>query len=147
MLKNYASTAALPNIFAAIEKTLVSHGARQVVRDYDGQGRISAISFIVTTKNGELGIRLPARFDQVERIFQEQGVRYKPEQPYRTAWATIRDWVDSQMALIDWEMVKPEEVFLPFAVDPSGKTFFEVIENKGFQLGSGASQEGEVITP
>ena len=39
MLKNYASTASLPNIFAAIEKTLSSHGAKQIIRDYDGQGR------------------------------------------------------------------------------------------------------------
>jgi hypothetical protein len=145
MLKNYASTSALPNIFNAIEKTLATHGAKQIIRDYNKQGRISAIAFVITTKKGELGIRLPARFDQVERIFQEQGFKYKPEQPYRTAWATIRDWVDAQMALIDWEMVKPEEVFLPYAVHESGKTYFEVIENKGFQLGSGQPQEGEVI--
>ncbi len=143
-LKNYASTAALPNMFNAIEKTLSSHGAKQIIRDYDDTGRIKAISFIVPTSKGDLGIRLPARYDQVERIFKEQGVRYKPEQPYRTAWATIRDWIDAQMALIDWEMVKPEEVFLPYAIDRSGKTYFEVLESRGFQLGSG-TKEGEVI--
>lgn len=144
MLKNYASTSALPNIFNAIEKTLASHGAKQIIRDYDNNGRIAAISFVVPTSKGDLGIRLPARFDQVERIFKEQGLRYKPEQPYRTAWATIRDWVDAQMALIDWEMVKPEEVFLPYAVHRSGKTFFEVMESNNFQLGSG-SEEGEIV--
>lgn len=144
MLKNYASTAALPNIFSAIEKTLTAHGAKQITRDYGDDGRITAITFIVKTAKGDLGIRLPARFDKVERIFQEQGLRYKPEQPYRTAWATIRDWVDSQMALIDWDMVKPEEVFLPYAVHHSGKTFFEVIENTSFMLDSG-TKEGEVV--
>jgi len=144
MLKNYTSSSSLPNIFNAIEKTLATHGAKQIVRDYDNQGKITAIAFVVGTKNGDLAIRLPARFDKVERIFQEQGVRYKPEQPYRTAWATIRDWVDAQMALIDWEMVKPEEVFLPYAINRSGKTFFEVMENQNFQLGSG-TQEGEVV--
>lgn len=132
MLKNYASTASLPNIFNAIEKTLSTHGAKQIIRDYDDNGKISAISFIVKTNKGDLGIRLPARYDKVEKIFQDQGIRYKPEQPYRTAWATIRDWVDAQMALIDWEMVKPEEVFLPYAVVKSGKTYFEVLENRGF---------------
>ena len=137
MLKNYTSTARLDSIFNDIEKTLSTHGAKQIIRDYDKEGRISSISFVVPTVRGDLGIRLPARFDQVERIFRDQGVRYKPEQPYRTAWATIRDWVSAQMALIDWEMVKPEEVFLPYAIHKSGQTFFEVIENRGYQLGSG----------
>ena len=143
-LKNYASTSSLSNIFNAIDKVLVSHGAKQIVKDYDDNGKISSISFIIQTAKGNLSIRLPARYDQVERIFEEQGIRYKPEQPYRTAWATIRDWIDVQMALIDWEMVKFEEVFLPYAVVKSGKTYFEVLENRDFQLESGA-EEGQVI--
>lgn len=134
MLKNYRSTSPMPSIFAAIEKTLTEHGAKQVVRDYDN-GLITAISFMVQTKRGPLYVRLPARFDRVKAIFDEQGIQYKPEQPYRTAWATIRDWVSAQTALIDWEMVKLEEVFLPYAVHPSGKTFFEVFEAKGLLTG------------
>jgi hypothetical protein len=133
-LKNYESKSPLPNIFAAIERTLSTHGAKQVIRDYDNQGRIVSISFVIGTSQGTLGIRLPARFDRVEQIFKEQGIRYKPDQPYRTAWATLRDWVDAQMALVDWEMVKPEEVFLPYAVHPSGKTFFEVMNDRGFKM-------------
>jgi hypothetical protein len=144
MLKNYASTSALPNIFNAIEKTLAAHRAKSIIRDYDGQGRIKSISFVIDTPKGEIGIRLPARFDKVEKIFQDQGIRYKPDQPYRTAWATIRDWVDAQMALIDWEMVKPEEVFLPYAVNTDGRTYFEVIEDRGFSLESGA-EEGQIV--
>lgn len=136
-LKNYTSLSSLPNIFNAIEKTLATHGAKQVTRDYNSDGRIVSISFVVTTIRGDIGIRLPARFDRVEKIFEEQGIRFKPEQPYRTAWATIRDWVDAQMALIDWEMVKPEEVFLPYAIAQDGRTYFEVVEDKGFQLESG----------
>lgn len=132
MLKNYESKSPLPNIFAAIEKTLSVHGAKQIVRDYDN-GLIVAISFAVETKRGLLTIRLPAKFDKVKAIFDEQGIRYKPEQPYRTAWATIRDWVDVQMALIDWEMVKIEEVFLPYAMH-GGQTFFEAFENKNLLL-------------
>jgi hypothetical protein len=145
-LKNFSSSSALPNIFAAINKTLVSHGARQIVYDYEqGTGRIVGIIFIVETVSGPLTIKLPAMFDRVKVIFDKQGVRYKPEQPYRTTWATLRDWVDAQMALIDWQMAKMEQVFLPYAVTREGKTFFEVIENKKFLLDSGA-EDGEVIS-
>lgn len=132
-LKNYASTSALPNIFSAIEKTLSTHRAKQITREYNN-GKISAISFVVDTKRGPMGVRLPARVEQVKRIFDLQGIRYKDTQPYRTAWATIRDWIDVQMALIDWEMVKVEEVFLPYAVGRNGKTFFESFENGDIPL-------------
>lgn len=140
-LKNYTSTSSLPNIFAAIEKTLSSHGAKQIVRDYDGNGRIIAIAFVVDTHKGPLAIKLPARFDKVEDLFRQQGIRYKEDQPYRTAWATIRDWVAAQMAILDWEMVKLEEVFLPYAVGRDGKSFFQTIEEKGFLLTSGEENE------
>ena len=150
MLKNYASTSSLNNIFADIEKSLISHGAKQVVRDYGDDGKIKSISFVVQVPSHLLGIRLPAKFDAVERIFKEQGVKYKPEQPYRTAWATIRDWISAQMALIDWEMVKPEEVFLPYIIMPeTGKTFFETVQNRGFLLEEhkeDEAQEGMVIS-
>ncbi len=144
-LKNYASSAALPNIFADIEKTLISHGAQQIVKDYDSAtGKTTALSFVIKTPNGNLAIRLPVREDKVRQIFKNQGLRWKIDQPYRTAWATIRDWIAAQMALIDWEMVKLEEVFLPYAVNNQGKTYFEVLESRGFQLGSGI-EEGTVL--
>lgn len=141
-LKNYASNSPMPSIFAAIEKTLTEHGAKQIVKEYD-QGRIVSIAFVVSTSKGQsIAIKLPARFDRVEQIFKDQGVRYKEDQPYRTAWATIRDWIGSQMALIDWEMVKMEEVFLPYAVNRNGETFFETMERNQFELPSG---EGDII--
>jgi hypothetical protein len=133
MLKNYLSKSPLSNIFGDIEKTLVEHGAKQVSRDYDN-GKIIAISFIINTKSGDLKVKLPARFEQVEKIFINNGLRYKPDQPYRTAWATLRDWISAQMALLDLEMVKMEEIFLPYVTDPNGRTFFEFSQERGFKL-------------
>lgn len=145
MLKNYKSDSPLPNIFAAIEKTLVGHGAKQINREYTNDGLIKSISFVVDTPKGEMGIKLPARWERVRKLFDDEGVRYKPDQPYRTAWATIRDWVSAQMALIDWDMVKLEEVFLPYGQTKTGETFFEVIERKGFELESGTKEPEEGV--
>jgi hypothetical protein len=133
-LKNYASESSLNNIFSSIEKTLVSHGAKQIVRDYDADGRVVSISFLVTTPKGDFGVRLPARVERVKALFDQQRVKYKPDQPYRTAWATIRDWISAQMALLDWEAVKLEEIFLPYMVHRDGRTFFETMERRGFYL-------------
>lgn len=137
MLKNYQSESPLPNIFSTIEKSLATHGAKQITRDYDGQGKVTAIAFVIETARGKVAVKLPARFDRVEAIFREQGYKYKPDQPYRTAWATIRDWVEAQLAILDWEMVKLEEIFLPYMVTKTGQTFFEYHQENGFLLSSG----------
>ncbi len=135
-LKNYQSRSPIDNIFKDIEKTLIAHGAKQIVREYEN-GLVYSISFLVPTHKGDIFIKLPARVKQVQKLFDQQNIRYKPDQPYRAAWATIRDWISAQMALIDWEMVKLEEVFLPYAVDENGQTIFERLQNRNFKLGKG----------
>lgn len=135
-IKNYLSKSPISNIFNDIEKTLSKHGAKQVTRDYDN-GKIVAISFVVATTSGDLKVKLPARTDRIEQVFKNEGIRYKPDQPYRTAWATLRDWISAQMALLELEMVKMEEIFLPYVTNSDGKTFFEYQEERGFKLPSG----------
>jgi len=66
------------------------------------------------------------------------------DQARRTAWANIRDWLDAQMALIETEQVKLEEIFLPYMTDRSGKTLFEYMQENDFKmprLSSGRSEE------
>jgi hypothetical protein len=47
------------------------------------------------------------------------------------------------MAMLDTEMVKLEEIFLPY-MTKDGQTYFELLEDRGFMLPSGA-EEGKVI--
>jgi hypothetical protein len=47
--------------------------------------------------------------------------------------------------MLDTEMVKLEEIFLPYMTNKEGKTYFEIMENKGFALPSGESESGEII--
>ena len=61
------------------------------------------------------------------------------EQAYRVAWRNILDWVEAQMALLEIEMAKIEEIFLPYMVNSIGETFFERMEQRGFLLESGKS--------
>jgi hypothetical protein len=65
------------------------------------------------------------------------------EQAYRVAWRNILDWVEAQMALLEIEMAKIEEIFLPYMVNATGETFFERMEQRGFLLESGKNQEQE----
>lgn len=44
---------------------------------------------------------------------------------------------EAQMALIDTNQVKMEEVFLPYAIGKEGKTYFEIVSTQGYLLPRG----------
>lgn len=156
-LKNYTSNSA--NTFNNIQKCLAEHKAQQIMFDYNDNGKIAGVAFALKIDERMVGFKLPARVEKVEQIFLEEK-KNKPrnryyygtmtlttdekDQAYRTAWANIKDWIVAQMAMIDTGMVKPEEVFLPYAVTREGVTYFEAIKNNNFMLGSGA-ENGDVI--
>ncbi len=145
MLKNYRSEMLIGRIFESIMKMLASHGAGQIAFEYGGEGRVVGISFVVETPRGVLSIRLPAKIENVARVMELQradGWRNR-EQVYRTAWKNIHDWIAAQMALLETEMVKLEEIFLPYIADREGRTLFERMEERGFLLGPGEAREAE----
>jgi hypothetical protein len=124
------------NTFEKIQQILARHKAKQIYFEYDDNGRVKEIAFALPIGDKVHGFRLPARVQQVEKLLNATTEKQK-EQAYRTAWANIRDWLDAQMALIDTEQVKIEEVFLPYMVNREGKTVYEVMEQNDFLLPSG----------
>jgi hypothetical protein len=148
-LKNTYSGVPVDRIFQTIQKILVTHKAKQLMFEYSDDGRVYALTFSLEINKKLHAFKLPARVKSVEHILY--GTRpptpTQKEQAYRTAWANIRDWISAQMALIETGMVKFEEVFLPYMVDRSGKTYFETLEQKQFELESGKPLEGEILEP
>jgi len=62
------------------------------------------------------------------------------DQAYRTGWANIRDWVTAQMALVDTQMAKVQEVFLPYMANRKGQTLYESMEESKFLLPGDSSK-------
>lgn len=133
-LKNYSSEASESSIFEAIRTTLAAHRARRILFDYDEQGKATAIEFVVEVGKMPLHFRLPARFEDAAplvaaaRKAARQGATSGEalrDQAYRAVWATIRDWLSAQMALIDIGASSMEEVFLPYLLIDENKTLFE----------------------
>jgi hypothetical protein len=139
-IKNYRSAIAINKIFEQLQQVLVKHGAKQITFDYGQDGKIYGVMFLIEVPGRVLPIRLPARVDNVHAILERQQqaglIRSKldPEQAYRVAWRNLLDWVVAQMTLLEIEMVKLEEVFLPYVVFSEGKTLFEVFESRQFQM-------------
>lgn len=50
------------------------------------------------------------------------------------AWRILKDWIEAQMALLDIEMVRFEEIFLPYIETAGGRTIYEKLEEQKFLL-------------
>jgi hypothetical protein len=151
-IKNYASDKALDKIFTELQQSLGKHGAKQISFDYGNDGLVHGVQFVIKVNDRLLPVKLPARVEKAQVVLKrqweagiishkrgkEKAIGY--EQAYRVAWRNILDWVEAQIALLEIEMVKLEEIFLPYMVNPHGETFFETLEKKGFLLESGSRE-------
>jgi len=146
-LLNYTTKIAADKTAAEIERTLVKHGARAILRSYAEDAEINALLFRVLTPHGEMAIRLPIDADATLKVLERQyhGRQISRsfitrEQAVRIAWRIVKDWVEAQMAILETEMVKMEQIFLPYMVTPEGKTLYEAMEEKRFYLNQGQTE-------
>ena len=134
-IKNYTTKIDVHKTLGEIHGALAAHGARKVMFDYDDAGEISAICFSIITPEGERGIKLPANVDAAWKVLQNQHVKCDREQAARVAWRIIKDWVDSQMAILETEMVQMDEVFLPYMIgDRAGTTLYQMYQKNQLLL-------------
>jgi len=148
-LLDYTTKVPVSRTIAEIQAKLVEHGARAVMMEYAKTGgRIQALAFEIEMPNGRLPIRLPIDTSATLKVLQRQAQngeippKYaKEDHAYRVAWRIIKDWVEAQMSLLETEMVRMEEIFLPYAITQSGQTIYEVIAGKGFLLGPGGKEK------
>jgi len=145
---DYTTKVPVSRTIAQIQAKLVEHGARAVMMEYGDDGRIKALAFNVKMPNGELPIRLPINAGATLKVLQRQWderlieSKYaKDDQAYRVAWRNIFHWISAQMALLETEMVKMEEIFLGYVITPGGQTIYQVMAGKGFLLGPGKGDE------
>ena len=150
-IKNYTSDKPIDSIFAELQQTLATHGAKQISYDYGDDGKVQGVQFVIKVNDRFIQIKLPARVEKAQAVLKKQWEAglishkrgkentYGYEQAYRVAWRNILDWVQAQMALLEIGMAKMEEVFLPHMQDRQGVTFYERMEKQNFLLESGKS--------
>jgi hypothetical protein len=150
-IKNFTSDKPIDRIFAELQQTLGTHGAKQISYDYGDDGKVQGVQFVIKVNKRFIPIKLPARVEKAQAILKKQWEEglishkrgkentYGYDQAYRVAWRNILDWVQAQMALLEIGMAKMEEVFLPYMQDRQGVTFYERMEKQDFLLESGKS--------
>ncbi len=140
-IRNYTSSVSADQSVSNIEKKLVQHGATRIMKEYDGFGNVSAISFQKFHNGQPLSFQLPAKVDAVYKLFlaNKKGRVTEPQkktlfqQAKRTAWKNINDWVDIQMTLIALEQVEFTEVFLSYVLIGKNETVYQKMKGDGFK--------------
>lgn len=141
-LLNYTTKVDIFTTLGQIEGMLVKHGARSILKDYDSDGRVVAVSFQINTPVGMQAVRLPANVEAVQKVLAKQKVKCDYEQAERVAWRIVKDWVEAQMAILESEMVTMDEIFLPYMIaDVGGNTMYQLFTSKALQIAGNTEVE------
>ena len=135
-ISRYTTNVPAERTLAEISRMLVENRALAILTEYSADREPHAVSFRIQTEHGLLSFRLPARIDQVAKILTMNHRRTKPqtirEQAVRTGWRIIRDWLEAQLAMVKAGLVSTVEIFLPYAQDSQGRTFYETAKAARF---------------
>ena len=137
---NYTTTVSVFKTAGEIEEILVKHKAKSIMKTYEGES-LTGLSFLIDTGYQQIPVKLPVKVDECLKVLKKEKrenprkqIKDTREQAERVAWRILKDWIEVQMALLDIEMVRFEEIFLPYIETNNGKTIYERLEEKKFLI-------------
>ncbi len=137
---NYATTVDVFKTVSEIEYILMKHKAKSIMKKCEDES-IVGLSFLIDTGCQQIPVRLPVKVDECLEVLKREkknsprsNIKATREQAERVAWRILKDWIEAQMALLDIEMVKFEEIFLPYIEISGGQTVFERLEKQQFLI-------------
>ncbi len=147
-LLNYTTKIEAAKTVGEIQTILAKHGARQMLVGYAGDGSVESLAFQIKTQYGEMGFKLPVDPESVLKVLLREyslgklrhGGQPDRAQAVRVAWRILKDWVEAQMAILETEMVKMEQIFLPYMMVGEKHTLYQVMVEGKFQLGQGKEE-------
>lgn len=126
-----------------IQGLLGRAGCVGVIVMYDDNKEVAAVGFEILLLDRRIPFRLPCRWEAVRNVLYKQRkngthsestIKSLEVRAKRIAWRQILYWVKAQLALIDTDMVKVQEIFLPFVqTSVGGETLFQKLEGGGFK--------------
>jgi hypothetical protein len=126
---NYTTGIEVSKTMGEITGMLVKAGARQILTNFDNDGRPIGLAFLTETPMGPRHFVLPVNADKVHKVLEKQvrEAKFKtPEHADRVAWRIMKDWVEAQLAIIQTEMVTLDQVMLPYMRDDKGRTVYDL---------------------
>ena len=137
-LLNYSTSIAADRTVGEIQQLLGNHGADAVQVRYENREPV-AVSFSLVGPHGPRVFTLPADLAGVGRVLREQHrkgqlssiSRAKADSSQhhaRVAWRTLKDWLAAQLALVEANMARLDQVMLPYLHVDGEKTLYEAYQ-------------------
>lgn len=131
-IKNFTTKVSVNQTINDIQKILAKAKACMILTEYGSDALPSALSFCVNVKGSDINFKLPVDVAGVTAALKRDREYRDDAHARRVAWRIVKDWCDSQMALIDAGQAELAQVFLPYAQTQSGETFYKHLQSKGF---------------
>lgn len=138
---NYTTNVPVEKTLPEIERLLGRFGVSHSTREWK-DGEVVGLVFSLPVGNQEIFFRLPCNADKVYQILIKQYKRKRRdtdqkarEQSAKIAWRVLMDRLAAELSSIEFEQIKPEQLFFGQIINPqTGKTFFEIVEERGFKM-------------
>ena len=141
-IKNYTTTKDAFESVGDIQAMLARRGAQRLMIEYGPDQRVVSVSFTISTPGGIQAVRLPSNVDATLEVLRRQKktnskVIATYDQAERVSWRILRDWLDAQLAILETEMVTIDQVLLPYFVDRSGRSVYELYGSGQLMIAGG----------
>lgn len=145
-IKNYTTKIPANRSLSELTDLLQRNGATGIITDFDG-GRVSSLIFKTVIDGNTMAFCMPLMWRECAEAIKcdatipmayRRRAKNDDDYAYCVALRQLRDWVEAQMTFIQLRMVTLPQVFLPYAMNRSGKTLYECFEkNPMLMLGDG----------
>lgn len=131
---NYTTTMSPEKTAAECVLALGRYGASQVTLFFGVRRTPTGMTFVIETEQGQRAYKIGVDVARTTRALSgAPGVPRKNsgrDQAERTAWKTLRDWLDFNLRMIETGLMEAEEVLLPYSVNEQGRSMWEVMAER-----------------
>lgn len=126
---NYTTTISANKTIGEITKLLLKHDASKISVDYVNAMPVN-ITFLCEFQEQKIFYSMPCRIEGILKLLAKQSrVPKTTEQALKIGWRIIKDWLESQLALVEAELAELPEIFLPYACTRNGDRLYDYIKN------------------
>lgn len=135
-VRNYTTTIDANKTILEVEGILLKFGAQGIYKEYQGT-KVNSITFFINKNGQRIPFKIPMSIEKSRRVV-ENAVKegklprkflqepLRSDQGERIAWRIIKDWIDSQLSLLEMHFADAIEILLPYAYNPvEDKTMYQ----------------------
>jgi hypothetical protein len=134
---NYTTTVEAGRTVGEIIGLLAAKKAVSINTDYQ-EGKATAITFVIRVGENLVPFRLAP---QIQGVAQKLPNKRDIVRAERVAWRILLRWVEAQLAMVESLQAEMGQVFLPYAVDNEGETFWKAFQASNTKRLTGGKSE------